>query len=43
MSFLVLCGHTYGGGEIQVADNLRVPTGLAEYGKPEVQRIIEVI
>jgi len=34
---LVLCGHTHGGGEVQVAENLRVMTGPAEYGKPEVQ------
>ena len=39
---LVLCGHTHGGGKVQVLDNLRVVTGPAEYGKPEVQRIIEV-
>jgi enoyl-CoA hydratase/carnithine racemase len=39
---LVLCGHTHGGGELQVAANLRVVTGPAEYGKPEVQRVIEV-
>jgi enoyl-CoA hydratase/carnithine racemase len=39
---LVLCGRTHGGGEIQVAENLRVVTRAAEYGKPEVQRVIEV-
>lgn len=39
---LVLCGHTHGGGEVQVLDNLRVVTGTAEYGKPEIQWIIEV-
>ena len=39
---LVLCGHTHGGGEIQVLDNLRVVTGPAEYGSPEIQGIIEV-
>ena len=27
---LVLCGHTHGGGELQVAENLRVVTGLAD-------------
>ncbi len=26
-NFLVLCGHTHGGGEIEVAENLRVLTG----------------
>ena len=40
--FLVLCGHTHGGGEVQVAENLRVVTGPAEYGRPEIQRIVEV-
>ncbi len=39
---LVLCGHTHGGGEIQVAENLRVVTGPAEYGKPEIQWIIDL-
>jgi predicted MPP superfamily phosphohydrolase len=39
---LVLCGHTHGGGEVQVLKNLRVVTGAAEYGKPEIQRVIEV-
>jgi hypothetical protein len=39
---LVLCGHTHGGGELQVADNLRVLTGEAKYGEPVVQRILEV-
>jgi predicted MPP superfamily phosphohydrolase len=39
---LVLCGHTHGGGEIQVLENLRVVTGPAEYGEPEIQRIIDV-
>jgi predicted MPP superfamily phosphohydrolase len=40
--FLVLCGHTHGGGDLQVAENLRVVTGPAEYGRPELQRIINV-
>jgi 3',5'-cyclic-AMP phosphodiesterase len=39
---LVLCGHTHGGGEIQVAENLRVVTGPAEYGNPVIQRVIDV-
>ncbi len=38
--FLVLCGHTHGGGELQVAENLKVLTGAAEYGKPEIQQVI---
>ncbi len=40
--YLVLCGHTHGGGEVQVLENLRVVTGPADYGKPEIQRIIDV-
>ena len=39
---LVLCDHTHGGGEIQVAKNLRVVTGPAEYGKPEIQQVLRV-
>ena len=39
---LVLCGHTHGGGEVQVLDNLRVLTGPAEYGKPKVERVLSV-
>ena len=40
---LVLCGHTHDGGELEVLENLRVVTGPAEYGKPEIQQIIEVV
>ena len=39
---LVLCGHTHGGGEVHVAENLRVVTSPAEYGKPEIQQVIKV-
>ena len=39
---LVLCGHTHGGGEVQMAENLRVVTGPAEYGHPGIQRILEI-
>jgi 3',5'-cyclic-AMP phosphodiesterase len=39
---LVLCGHTHDGGEVSVLENLQVLTGPAEYGKPEIQRIIKV-
>jgi 3',5'-cyclic AMP phosphodiesterase CpdA len=38
----VLCGHSHGRGETQISDNLRVLTGGAIYGRPEVQRILEV-
>jgi hypothetical protein len=39
---LVLCGHTHGGGEIQVLENLRVVTGAAEYGKPRIEAILPI-
>jgi len=40
---LVLCGHTHDGGKLQVLENLRVLTGPAEYGKPQIQQIIEAV
>jgi predicted MPP superfamily phosphohydrolase len=39
---VVLCGHTHGGGDVQVAENLRVVTGPAEYGEPEIRAILSV-
>jgi UDP-2,3-diacylglucosamine pyrophosphatase LpxH len=41
-NLLVLCGHTHGGGELQVQDNLRVLTGEAQYGKPRINRILDI-
>jgi Icc protein len=38
----VACGHTHGGGEFQVLENLRVLTGPAEYVDPAIQRIVDV-
>jgi 3',5'-cyclic AMP phosphodiesterase CpdA len=38
----VLCGHTHSSGEVEVLPNLRVSTGGAGYGKPTLQRVIEV-
>ena len=38
----VLCGHTHSSGEAQILPNLRVLTGGAEYGRPKVQRILDV-
>jgi 3',5'-cyclic-AMP phosphodiesterase len=38
----VLCGHTHGSGEAQILPNLRVLTGGAVYGKPCVQRMLEI-
>jgi len=35
-SLLVLCGHTHGGGEVKMRDNLRVLTGPAIYGYPKL-------
>ncbi len=37
----VLCGHTHGTGEVDILPNLRVLTGGAVYGKPDVQRSFE--
>lgn len=39
---LVLCGHTHGGGELEVRPNLTVWTGQARYGEPRLQRTFEV-
>jgi predicted MPP superfamily phosphohydrolase len=39
----VLCGHTHGQGEAEILPNLRVLTGGAMYGQPEVQRVFEVV
>ena len=39
---LVLCGHTHGGGELQVLENLRVLTGPAEYGHPRIEKVFTV-
>jgi 3',5'-cyclic AMP phosphodiesterase CpdA len=38
----VLCGHTHSPGEAQVLPNLLVLSGGAEYGRPEVQRVLTV-
>jgi predicted phosphodiesterase len=38
----VLCGHTHSPGVAQIHKNLAVLTGKAEYGTPELQRILEV-
>jgi predicted MPP superfamily phosphohydrolase len=39
---LVLCGHTHTGGAVQVTPNLRVVVGSAEYGRPELQEVLEL-
>ncbi|MDX1992340.1 MAG: metallophosphoesterase [bacterium] len=38
----VFCGHTHGRGRVDILPNLRVLTGGAEYGAPEVQQVFEV-
>ncbi len=38
----VLCGHTHGHGECEILPNLRVLTGGAEYGRPQVQRVLDI-
>jgi 3',5'-cyclic AMP phosphodiesterase CpdA len=40
--FTVLCGHTHGEGDVQVRPNLRVLTGGAEYGNPQIKRVFKI-
>ena len=40
--FTVLCGHTHSPGQVQMAANLLVVTGGAEYGKPQIQQVFEI-
>ncbi len=37
----ILCGHTHGGGQVQVLPNLIAYTGAARYGRPVVQKIFD--
>ncbi len=37
----VLCGHTHGAGRCFVLPNLEVRTGGAEYGRPEIQGVLD--
>ena len=39
---IVLCGHTHGGGEAQILPNLRVVTGGAQYGHPQIQVVLDI-
>jgi Icc protein len=39
---LVLCGHTHGGGTVEIRRNLRVITGAAEYGSPTLQQVFDL-
>lgn len=42
-NFTVLCGHTHGKWDGQVASNLSVHVGAAEYNQPVLQGLIEVV
>jgi predicted phosphohydrolase len=39
--FEVFCGHSHGGSDVQVRENLRVRTGAATYGQPRLQGVFE--
>jgi hypothetical protein len=39
---LVLCGHTHSGGEAQILPNLKVLTAGAEYGRPRIDRVLDL-
>lgn len=38
----VLCGHTHGTGETQPLKNVRILTGGATYGQPEIKQVFEL-
>jgi hypothetical protein len=38
----VYCGHTHSSGECQILPNLQVFTGGAEYGKPRIQKVLDI-
>jgi len=38
----VLCGHSHGGGTVEVLPNLEVVTGGATYGAPQLQELLEL-
>jgi Icc-related predicted phosphoesterase len=39
-SIMVLCGHTHSAGVVQIAPNLLVKTGDAEYGAPKLNELM---
>jgi Icc protein len=39
---IVLCGHTHSPGEAQPLANVRIITGGAEYGSPQIQQVFEL-
>ncbi|MGH9426333.1 MAG: phosphoesterase, partial [Terriglobia bacterium] len=38
---LVLCGHTHSRGKVDILPNLKVWTGGAQYGAPEIEHVFE--
>ncbi len=40
--FTILCGHTHHAGVAAISVNLVVYTGAAEYGKPEIEGLIDI-
>lgn len=42
LRFTVLCGHTHNAGVAQLASNLVVHTGAADYGHPDVEGVVTV-
>lgn len=43
VNFTVLAGHTHGKADVKVANNLTVHVGAAEYYRPTLQGLIEVV
>lgn len=39
----VYCGHTHNAGTVQILPNLRVVTGAAEYGAPQISDVLTII
>lgn len=42
IEMIVLCGHTHSSGQCEILPNLKVVTGKAEYGAPQIQQIIDI-
>lgn len=42
VSLRVLCGHTHDAGDVLLLPNLRVTTGGARYGRPQLQDVLEI-
>lgn len=38
----VYCGHTHNEGTVQILRNLKVITGAAEYGKPQINEVLTI-